>query len=278
MDTAVKSSRTSDGTATTMAKESIHPTRGADYVDDMARWLAVVTRDHAADGAFYYSVRTTGVYCRPSCAARLPKRTNVAFHPIPAAAEAAGFRACKRCRPNDVALATQHAAGVAKACRLMKTAETMPHLDALAAAAGMSRFHFHRVFKTLTGVTPKAYGDRLRAQRVAHELPESNTVTDALYSAGFNSSGRFYANYPELLGMTPRAFQRRGSGQVIRYAFGKCSLGTVLVAATARGVCAIQFGDDRKSLIDALREQFTDAELISDDAGFGRIVEFVVAL
>src|SRR5437016_8015115 len=149
------------------------------------RWDAVRQRDHAADGAFFYSVRTTGVFCRPSCAARLPRRENVAFHKTCADAERAGFRPCKRCRPNEPTLAETHAAAVARACRLIEEAEEAPSLDALAQSASMSRFHFHRVFKAVTGVTPKADAPGHRGNRVREELAASNTVTEAIYGAGF---------------------------------------------------------------------------------------------
>src|SRR5215475_8367538 len=155
--------------------------------DDDARWKAVKRRDRAADGAFVYSVRTTGVYCRPSCAARLPRRDNVAFFRTCTDAERAGFRPCKRCRPNAPALADVHAGAVARACRLIEEAEEAPSLAALASAAGMSRFHFHRVFKAITGVTPKAYAAGHRGKRVREELSASDTVTEAIYGAGFNS-------------------------------------------------------------------------------------------
>src|SRR6478609_9532061 len=151
---------------------------------DDARWNAVQRRDHAADGTFVYSVRTTGVYCRPSCAARLPRRENVAFHLTCAEAERAGFRPCKRCRPNEAGIAEQHAAAVARACRLIEAADEAPVLDELAAAANMSRFHFHRVFRSVTGVTPKAYADARRSQRVREQLSSSRTVTEAIYGAG----------------------------------------------------------------------------------------------
>src|SRR5919197_5655856 len=144
---------------------------------DDARWRAVERRDRSADGTLVYSVRTTGVYCRPSCAARLPRRENVAFHATCADAERAGFRPCKRCRPNEPALADQHAAAVARACRQIEEAEETPSLAALARAAGLSRFHFHRVFKAVTGVTPKAYAAAHRGKRVREELTSSNTVT-----------------------------------------------------------------------------------------------------
>src|SRR5262245_58632737 len=174
--------------------------------DDDARWKAVKRRDRAADGAFVCAVRTTGVYCRPSCAARLPRRENVEFHATCAAAERAGFRPCRRCRPNEHAPAERLASAIAKACRMIEPAEEVPSLDTLAAAAGLSRFHFHRLFKRVTGVTPKAYAQAHRSRLVRDELGRSETVTQAIYGAGFNSSGRFYETSSDLLGMTPTAF------------------------------------------------------------------------
>jgi AraC family transcriptional regulator of adaptative response/methylated-DNA-[protein]-cysteine methyltransferase len=161
------------------------------FSSDDERWAAVVGRDRRADGAFYYAVLTTGVYCRPSCAARRARRENVRFHASPAESERAGFRPCKRCRPQEEEAGGQHAAAVAQACRLIETAEEIPSLEALAEAVGMSRFHFHRVFKAVTGLTPKAYTAAQRARRVRDELAHSGTVTEAIYGAGFNSSGRF---------------------------------------------------------------------------------------
>jgi AraC family transcriptional regulator of adaptative response/methylated-DNA-[protein]-cysteine methyltransferase len=236
-----------------------------------------VRRDGGADGAFYYSVRTTGVYCRPSCASRQARRENVAFHSTCAEAERAGFRPCKRCRPNEAGLAEQHAAAVAKACRLMESADEMPGLDALAAAAGMSRFHFHRVFRALTGVTPKAYADARRSERVRQELSRSRTVTEAIYGAGFNSSGRFYEKSAEILGMTPTNFRAGGRRAAIRFAPGVCSLGAILVAATDRGVCAILLGDDAASLVRDLEERFPLATLVPGDRDFERTVAQVVS-
>src|SRR6187402_1868532 len=160
---------------------------------DETKWAAVVHRDVHADGVFYYSVRTTGVYCRPSCAARLARRENVRFHVTTAEAEIAGFRPCKRCRPNEEPLAVRRARAIAAACRLIEEAEDTPDFDAVAAAVSMSRFHFQRVFRTITGLTPKAYALAHRASRVREQLKRSHTVTDAIYEAGFNSSGRFYA-------------------------------------------------------------------------------------
>jgi AraC family transcriptional regulator of adaptative response/methylated-DNA-[protein]-cysteine methyltransferase len=198
------------------------------------------------------------------------------FHATCAEAERAGFRPCKRCRPNAPALAEAHATMVARACRLIEQAEEPPTLDDLAQAAGMSRFHFHRVFKALTGVTPKAYVAGDRAKRVREELASRETVTQAIYGAGFNSNGRFYAAAPGLLGMTPTQFRSGGSGNVIRFAVGECSLGAILVAATAKGVCAIQFGDDPEALVCALQDRFPKAQLLGGDQAFERLVAKVV--
>ncbi len=244
------------------------------FDDDESRLAAVRRRDRAADGQFVYSVRTTGVYCRPSCAARPARRENIAFHATCAEAERAGFRPCKRCRPDETV--QQHAAAVAKACRTIEQAAAMPSLAALAQAAGMSRFHFHRVFKAQTGVTPRAYADAQRARRVRGELARGETVTRAIYGAGFNSNGRFYATADQRLGMTPSAFRRGGSGAVIRFAVGECSLGAILVAATAKGICAILLGDDPDALARSLQDQFPQAELIGADRDFERLVAQVV--
>ena len=246
------------------------------FLNDDARWDAVRRRDRAADGAFYYSVRTTGVYCRPSCAARLARRDNVAFHLTCEDAECAGFRPCKRCRPNEAGLAERQAAAVAKACALIEEADEMPSLAALARAAGLSRFHFHRVFKLITGVTPKAYADARRGERVRHELAHSETVTQAIYGAGFNSNGRFYAASDDLLGMTPSQYRAGGSGHLIRFAVGECSLGSILVAATDKGVCAIEFGDDPDALVRALQDRFPKAKFVGRDAAFEHLVAKVV--
>lgn len=248
------------------------------FAEDAERWAAIRRRDRAADGKFFYSVRTTGVYCRPSCGARLPRRENVRFHASCAEAERAGFRPCKRCRPDAPALAERHAAVVAEACRLIEAAETPPDLDTLAASAGMSRFHFHRVFKAATGVTPKAYASASRAERLRGELRRSATVTAAIYDAGYNSSGRFYAASDSVLGMTPKDFRAGGKGAAIRFALGQCSLGAILVAATEKGICAILFGDDPETLLRDLQDRFPKAELIGGDREFEQWVAKVVGL
>jgi AraC family transcriptional regulator, regulatory protein of adaptative response / methylated-DNA-[protein]-cysteine methyltransferase len=243
---------------------------------DAERWQAVVARDAAADRRFFYSVRTTGVYCRPSCAARLPRRENVRFHESCAAAEAAGFRPCKRCRPNEASHAERQAAAVAKACRLIEEAEETPALDALARASGLSRYHFHRVFKATTGLTPKTYAAAHRAKRVRTELSRSDTVTGAIYDAGFNSNGRFYATSTKVLGMTPSAFRAGAPGTEIRFAIGECSLGSILVAKSDKGICAILLGDDPDALARDLQDRFPKARLIPGDAAFEDWVATVV--
>ncbi|MDQ2890522.1 MAG: bifunctional DNA-binding transcriptional regulator/O6-methylguanine-DNA methyltransferase Ada, partial [Gemmatimonadota bacterium] len=246
---------------------------------DDARWAAVTQRDATADGTFYYSVRTTGVYCRPSCGSRLARRENVRFHTTRVDAERGGFRPCKRCRPNERSLAEQHGVVVASACRSIERAERAPTLEALASAANMSRFHFHRVFRAITGVTPKAYSTACRARRVREELsqvPRTGTVTRAIYEAGFNSSGRFYAASGAVLGMTPTDFRSGGKGAAVRFAVGECSLGSVVVAATERGVCAILLGDDPEALVRDLQDRFPNAQLIGGDTQFEQLVAKVV--
>jgi AraC family transcriptional regulator, regulatory protein of adaptative response / methylated-DNA-[protein]-cysteine methyltransferase len=240
------------------------------------RWAAVVARDPKADGKFFYSVKTTGVYCRPSCAARRAKRENVAFHPTTAAAEHAGFRPCKRCRPEQGSLAAQHAATVERVCRRIEGADRAPSLAVLAREAHMSRYHFHRVFKAVTGLTPKSYAAAHRAERVRRELGRSRTVTEAIFDAGFNSGGRFYATSDAVLGMTPTDYRAGGIRADIRFAVGECSLGSILVAQSAKGVCAILLGDDPDQLARDLQDRFARANLIGADAEFEKLVAKIV--
>jgi AraC family transcriptional regulator of adaptative response/methylated-DNA-[protein]-cysteine methyltransferase len=240
------------------------------------RWAKVVARDPRADGSFWYSVNTTGVYCRPSCAARRARPENVRFHASRADAERAGFRPCRRCRPDRPDLQAQHAALVADACRLIESAEQAPDLATLAANAGLSPFHFHRVFKAGTGLTPKAYAKAHRARRVRSELARSESVTTAVYEAGYNSSGRFYAEAGGVLGMRPRDYRAGGANTAIRFAVGECSLGAILVAASDRGICAILIGDDPDALARELQDQFPRADLIGGDAAFEQLVATVV--
>ncbi len=242
-----------------------------------ACWAAVAARDSAADGRFVYAVRTTGVYCRPGCAARTPRRDNVRFYAGPAAAREAGFRPCLRCRPDDPPQAQRHAEAVARACRLIEGAEEPPALAALARAAALSPFHFHRVFKGVTGVTPKAYAEAVRARRLAAHLPTTATVTEAAYAAGYGTAGRFYAAAAGHLGMPPGSARRGGAGVAIRFCVAACALGFVLVAATERGVCAILLGDDPEALAGDLRARFPRADIAGAGPDLTHRVAEVVA-
>ena len=250
------------------------------YQTDEARWAAVQRRDRDADGQFWYSVRSTGVYCRPSCPSRGALRANVAFHASPEQAEAAGFRACLRCKPGQAPLAERQAAAVAQACRLIDDAavasELSPDLDSLARAVGMSRFHFHRVFKAHTGITPKAYSSARRAARLQQGLALAPSVTDALYDAGFGSSGRFYEASGGLLGMAPGRYRAGGQGETIRFAVAACSLGAILVASTERGICAILIGDEPEPLVRDLQDRFPQAELVGAEPDYERTVAQVI--
>jgi AraC family transcriptional regulator, regulatory protein of adaptative response / methylated-DNA-[protein]-cysteine methyltransferase len=243
-----------------------------------AMWAAVLDHDATADGTFLYGVTTTGVYCRPSCPSRRPLRANVCFFAHAAGAQAAGLRACKRCRPGEASIAERHAEAVARACALIAESEELPSLDALADVAALSRFHFHRVFKALTGVTPKAYGEACRAGRLRAELDDGASITQAIYGAGFGSSGRFYAVSNDRLGMKPGDYRKGGTGAAIRFAVGQTSLGSILVAATDKGVCAIQFGDDPDSLVRGLQDRFPMAQLIGANPAFEALVARVVGM
>jgi AraC family transcriptional regulator, regulatory protein of adaptative response / methylated-DNA-[protein]-cysteine methyltransferase len=242
-----------------------------------SRWQAVLDRDRNADGTFVFSVATTGVYCRPSCASRRAKRENVAFHATPADAERAGFRPCKRCKPNQNSLAQEHAITIAHACRQIENSESEPRLDELAKAAQMSPFHFHRIFRSTTGVTPKQYAAAHRTKIVQRNLKKNLSVTEAIYDAGFNSNSRFYQNSERILGMTPTRFRDGGKQVEIRFAVGESSLGSILVAQSERGVCAILLGDDPDALVRDLQDRFPHAQFVGGDKSFEKLIARVVA-
>jgi AraC family transcriptional regulator of adaptative response/methylated-DNA-[protein]-cysteine methyltransferase len=251
--------------------------RSVPFATDAAKWEAVRCRDAAADGHFFFAVKTTGVYCRPSCPARAARRENVTFHRTRADAERAGYRACKRCRPDLPARAERDATLVTAACRTIEAAEEMPALSDLAAQAHVSPYHFHRLFKRITGVTPRAYWAAERQRRVQDNLAAGAPVTDAMYAAGFNSGGRFYAAAPGALGMTPSAYKDGGRAETIRYGLGRCSLGSVLVAAADRGICAILLGDEPSALVADLAARFRRAQLIAEPS-LGMQIAAVVRL
>jgi len=232
---------------------------------DEARWAAVLARDGASDGAFVFAVRTTGIYCRPGCPARRPRPENVLFFDSPTAAEQAGFRPCLRCRPDASASGITHKRAVLQACRLMAESEVQPSLHVLAEAAGMSRFHFQRVFKRELGMTPKQYADARRQARARELLLSAGSVTTALYDAGYGSAARFYEQASSALGMSPGDYKAGGRGQAIWYALADSVLGRVLIAGTARGLCAIFFGDGDEVLRADLRARFPHADLVAAD-------------
>jgi AraC family transcriptional regulator, regulatory protein of adaptative response / methylated-DNA-[protein]-cysteine methyltransferase len=250
----------------------------ANAITSDPRWLAVVKREKTADGTFYYSVKTTGVYCRPSCASRLARPENVLFHQTPEDAERAGFRACKRCKPKGASLIKENAAKISKVCRLIDGSEESLSLDQLAKYAGMSVFHLHRTFKAITGLTPSGYAAAHRSNRVRRTLNKTRSVTDAIYDAGFNSSSRFYESSNEVLGMTPTTFRDGGANTAIHFAIGECSLGSILVAKSERGVCAVLIGDDPLQLMRDLQDQFPKANLIGGESGYEDMVAKVVGL
>ena len=248
-----------------------------DFTDTAGRWQAVQTKDRAADGLFWYGVRTTGIYCRPHCPSKPTKFENVTFHASIAEAETHGYRACKRCRPDRESMEEHQAAVIAKACRLIETAEETPSLETLASACAMSPFHFHRVFKAVTGVTPKQYAVAQRAKRVTEKLADDASVTSAIYEGGFNSSSRFYEKANGLLGMTPTAYKSGGKGQAISVSITPCSLGLLLVAGTQKGICSIQFGDSEGELMEGLRQRFPQAQIQTGEPQFEALVAETVA-
>ena len=255
---------------------------GTPAIADDKRWSAVEKRDRAADGRFVLAVTTTGIYCRPSCPARHAKRENVLFFGDAEAAERAGFRPCKRCQPKGDSLAERQSRAVAAACREIERAtdegEPEPRLGALAAQAGLSRFHFHRLFKETTGVTPKSYAAARRDSLARHGLERGDSVTSAIYAAGYSSSSRFYEGSTTRLGMRPSDYRAGGPGTEIRFAVGECSLGAFLVAATEKGVCAIMLADAPEPLVAALEDRFPKARLVGGDADFEALVGQVVGL
>src|SRR3954451_13875939 len=239
-------------------------------------WASVTARDAAADRSFVYAVRTSGVFCRPVCPSRLPLRKNVAFYETSAAAEAAGFRPCKRCRPCATSPTDRHVAAIGRACALIRERDMLPSLAELAAAAGISRFHFHRVFKQITGATPREWGNAHRITRFAARLDAGDSVAQSVYAAGFAASSRAYDAAPSGLGMTPGARRRGGQGGAIRYTIVPTPLGHAIVAATARGICMTALGDDPATLEAELRRRFPAADLVAADAARSEWAEEIV--
>ncbi|WP_336986944.1 bifunctional DNA-binding transcriptional regulator/O6-methylguanine-DNA methyltransferase Ada [Altererythrobacter aquiaggeris] len=239
-------------------------------IDDDTAWSAVMQRDRTFDGRFVTGVHSTGIYCRPSCAARHPARKNVEFYADGAAARQAGLRACKRCLPDDV---SRDEAAVAKALQLIKGAENDLSLDKVAAATGYSPTHFQRVFKRNVGLTPAAFQRALRCERAGQALTAASSVTEAIYAAGYNASSRFYEDGKDRLGMTASAWKNGGAGVTIRWAVVGTSLGAMLVGATGKGVCRLSFEEG----VGELARRFPHAELVEGGAEFGALLAKVVA-
>jgi AraC family transcriptional regulator, regulatory protein of adaptative response / methylated-DNA-[protein]-cysteine methyltransferase len=246
-------------------------------VADDPRWARIVARDKTADGRLWYSVSTTGVYCRPSCPSRTANPENVQLHDTLESAQATGFRPCKRCNPDGPSIECENAALMAKACRIIERSEEEPSLEELADAVGRSPSYFHRMFKAATGVTPKEYAAAHRAKRVRQGLASVNSVTEAIYDAGFNSSGRFYEKSTDMLGMTPSQYRAGGTNEEIKFAVGQTSLGAILVASSKKGVAAILLGNDPDELVRNLQDRFPKAHLIGADQDYEALVARVVA-
>lgn len=240
------------------------------------RWQGVINRDKSVDGKFVYAVKTTGIFCLPSCPSRPAKRENVLFFDSTEQAVNAGFRPCRRCHPTETSGHGKHLDKINKACHLIQASESALSLNELADKVGLSPYHFHRLFKKVLGLTPKAYAAAVQAQKLRDALMHQQKITDAIYEAGFGSDSRFYEKSDKILGMPAKIYQMGGKDRVIYFALGQCTFGDILVAQSEKGVCAIFLGDDPQALIDQLQDQFTHAELVGADASFERVVASVV--
>lgn len=248
----------------------------AKFNTDDARWNAVIDNNSSADGSFYYAVITTGVYCRPSCSSRLPNRANVEFFTTYDEAETAGYRACKRCTPTASSKAIEREQKIIHACRIIEKSETSLKLDELATQVNLSPYHFHRLFKKIVGVTPKQYASRNQSRRFQESLKTSPSITDAIYSAGYGSSGGAYDKTQDQLAMKPKVYRKGGAGITITYGLAQCFLGWIIIGATDRGICAIEFGDDPGTLPDQVQISFPNAQLKKADRSFITLIKEVV--
>jgi len=242
---------------------------------DEERWEAIVRKEPEADETFVYAVKTTGIYCRPTCSSRLPNQKNVTFFETCEDAEKAGFRPCKRCQPNNVLLYHQQVQSISHICQLIPTSELS--LQEMSKIAGLSKYHFHRLFKQIVGITPKAYTLAHRTKRIHQTLKDQTSVTHAIYEAGFETSSSFYEKSTMLLGMTPKEYQNRANGIDMWFTVREVWLGCVIIAATRRGICSIQIGDNTEMLIGQLKQTFPNAQFQASDPIFENWVERVIA-
>ncbi|MCI0440823.1 MAG: helix-turn-helix domain-containing protein, partial [Chloroflexi bacterium] len=242
-------------------------------------WQAILERDVAYDGLFVYGVRSTGIYCRPSCPSRKPRQEQVAIFPLPEMAEQAGFRPCQRCHPDQYPPHDTQLEMVRRACQYISaSSEGVPKLDEVARELNVSPSHLQRVFKQATGISLRQYADACRLSAFKDTLRDGESVTDAMYAAGYGSSSRLYEKAASQLGMTPASYRRGGKGMRIRYAVGDCSLGKLLVAATERGICAVSLGDDENVLEADLRSEYHAADIERGDESLDAWLDAVLQL
>lgn len=251
-------------------------TKSKKWTTDEERWQGILERNIEADGHYVYGVRTTGVYCSPSRATRLPKKDNVVFFDSPAEAEKQGYRASKRFCQGQPELEKMYLTKIEEACRYIEKNEGSLKLSEVAEYVGMSSFHFHRLFKSIIGLTPKDYASAKIHEKLRDNLVRSGSVTEAIYSAGYSSNSRFYENSSAMLGMTPKAWREGGKGAEIYFALGLCSLGHILVAQSEKGICAILLGDDADQLLRDFEDRFPQAHLVGGNAEFEKVVAQVV--
>lgn len=240
------------------------------------RWRAVLERNRKAEGHFWLGVRSTGIFCRPGCPARTPLRKNVVFFDSLVEALRSGLRPCKRCRPMGTSIDAARTQSIVDSCQQMMQADTPLSLNDLAASQGMSSSHFQKLFTEVVGVSPAQFSRSLRAERLQHQLPLAESVTRAFGDAGYTSNAQFYADAPNTLGMAPGRFRNKGEGESIRYAITDTWLGTMLIAATERGICRIRFGNDATTLEADLLADFANATTLEPDASFEQLVRQTV--